>query len=210
MFNVLALGGMAASLLVSPVAAPSDDAAPPPASTGIGAVTVNGSGCPSGTATAITSRDGRSLTVTYDGYYVWRGDGAAATDFRRNCQISMQVTAPEGYTYSISSADYRGFAYLAEGATATQIASYYFQGSSNTTALRHNFTGPMSDFWHNTDSRSDLAPLGYAPCGQQRNLNVNTELRVAPGTSDPEAGSFVTMDSTVIYRLVWQRCPASS
>lgn len=207
MFNALALSGVVASLLVSPVAAQPD--APPAEPAAIGAVTVNGSGCPAGTATAIASRDNRSLTVTYDGYYAWRGSGASATEFRRNCQLSMQVRPPAGYTYTITSAEYRGFAYLAAGATAMQGANYYFQGVSETTSLRHNFTGPMTDFWRTTDSSSELRELGYAPCGNLRNLNINTELRVSPGSADPEATSFITMDSTLVYRLSWRRCPAA-
>ncbi len=51
--------------------------------------------------------------------------------------------------------------------------------------------------------------LVYTPCGQQRVLNVNTELRVDPGT----AGSNVSMSMTTtegdvdtLFNLKWERC----
>jgi hypothetical protein len=57
-----------------------------------------------------------------------------------------------------------------------------------------------------------VAALVFAPCGVQRNLNVNTELRVSAGTSDPTSTtSFMVMDSTdgslsTVYHLTWMQC----
>lgn len=77
--------------------------------------------------------------------------------------------------------------------------------------MSHSFVGPYSDDWQTTD-KTDVAALVYAPCGELRNLNVNTELRVGAGTSDPtETTSFMSMDSTdasvsTVYHLSWKTC----
>jgi hypothetical protein len=103
----------------------------------IDVITVNGSGCPAGTAAVAVSPDNTAFTVTYSNYTAQVGVGAGPTD---------------------------------------------------------------------------LAALVFAPCGVQRNLNVNTELRVAAGTSDPtQTTSFMTMDSTdgaitTTYHFAWQQC----
>lgn len=120
---------------------------------------------------------------------------------------------PQGFTYAIASADYRGFAALQSGANSTEKASYYFQGSSSTAAITHPFRGPYNDNWQATDV-TDWAQLVWAPCGVQRNFNINTELRVNAGTSTPGSTSFMTMDSTdgdisTVYHLAWKECPAS-
>jgi len=116
-----------------------------------------------------------------------------------------------GFTYAIASANYRGFASLAAGATGLERANYFFQGQAPTSFIQHPFAGPMADDWQSTDT-TDLAALVFAPCGVQRNLNINTELRVAAGTSDPtRTTSFMTMDSTdgqitTTYHFAWMQC----
>jgi hypothetical protein len=140
------------------------------------------------------------------------GVGAAPTDFRKNCQISLVVHVPQGFTYAIGKADYRGFASLAPGASAIQRANYYFQGQSQTSWKTHEWTGDMSDDWQSTDT-TDLAALVYHPCGALRNFNINTELRVNKGTSDTrKTTSFIAMDSTdgaidTVYHFHWATCP---
>ncbi len=71
------------------------------------------------------------------------GPGAKPTDFRKNCQLSLIVHVPHGFTYAVASADYRGYAHLEKGANAMQKASYYFQGSSDTAARTHAFRAPV-------------------------------------------------------------------
>ncbi|PWJ09184.1 DUF4360 domain-containing protein [Streptomyces sp. NWU49] len=99
----------------------------------------------------------------------------------------------------------------AQGTQGTQRASYYFQGSSNTECRTRPFTGPLDDNWQATDT-TDWAQVVWAPCGVQRNFNINTELRVSAGTTSPGEVSFLTMDSTdgdisTVYHLAWKECP---
>ncbi|MGG8405724.1 DUF4360 domain-containing protein [Streptomyces sp. 12297] len=173
--------------------------------------TVNGSGCPRDTAAVAVSQDNTAFTVTYSQYLAQVGGGVPATAARRNCQLNLVVHVPHGFTYAIASADYRGYASLARGANGTAKASYYFQGSPQTASREHPFGGPYDDNWQATDS-TDWAQLVWAPCGGQRNFNINTELRVRPGTSAPGSVSYMTMDSTdgdisTVYHLAWRECP---
>ncbi|TDB75343.1 DUF4360 domain-containing protein [Actinomadura sp. KC216] len=170
--------------------------------------TVNGSGCPAGTAAVAPSSDATAFTVTYSDYMAQAGGDSNPTDMRKNCQISMQINIPQGFTYAIASADYRGFAHLAKGASGMERANYYFQGMSQTTPKSHNINGPYSNNWQFTD-RTDVAELVWKPCGEQRNLNVNTELRVNKGSS--KETSFMSFDSTdgsikTIYHISWKKC----
>ncbi|MGW0546067.1 DUF4360 domain-containing protein [Streptomyces altiplanensis] len=215
----LLAGGAAAALLASTLFAQGASAAPgtgivaPPDKIVIEIATVNGSGCPQGTAAVAVSPDNTAFTVTYSEYLAQVGLGAKPTDFRKNCQLNLIVHVPHGFTYAVASADYRGYARLQAGATATQKASYYFQGSPDTASRTHPHTGPYDNNWQATDE-TDWGQLVWAPCGAKRNFNINTELRVSAGTSDPaKTNSFIAMDSTdgdikTIYRLAWKECPA--
>lgn len=204
-------------LFVSPASADGflDDPVPPPDdSFVIDIVTVNGSGCPPGSAAVAVAPDNTAFTVTYSTYLAQVGVGSKPTDFRKNCQLNVLVHVPQGFTYGIARADYRGFASLAAGASAIQRSSYYFQGTPNTDIRTHNFAGAMEDNWQTSDE-TDVSSMEMHPCGAMRTLNINTELRVNAGTSNPaNTTSFLAMDSTdgainTVYHFHWKHCPQS-
>ncbi|MEV6671178.1 DUF4360 domain-containing protein [Streptomyces sp. NPDC051162] len=207
------IGGAAVALVAASFTPSSAaDRVPPPDKVVIDVVTVNGSGCPAGTAAVAVASDNSAFTVSYSNYLAQVGVGAKPTDGRKNCQLGLNVHVPQGFTYAIAQADYRGFAHLESGATGLEKASYYFQGMSNTTSVSHRFAGPADDDWQTTDV-TDSSSLVYAPCGASRILNVNTELRVGAGTSDPSTTtSYMAMDSTdgsvnTLYHFAWKQCP---
>ncbi|MEE6258314.1 DUF4360 domain-containing protein [Plantactinospora sonchi] len=206
MFNVTAVSGVLAALLASTVA--TGPSALLDEKIAISVETVNGSGCPAGTANVSTAADNTAFTITYSDYLAQAGGGARPTDARKNCQLNLRVQVPQGLTYAISQVDLQGFAHLRRGATGLQVSHYYFTGMSATAQTSHEFTGPYSDDWRATDR---AATLVYAPCDQQRLLNINTELRVDAGSADAESTSFMTMDSTrgsvrSVYHLSWRQC----
>lgn len=177
----------------------------------VAVVAANGSGCPRGTADVVASPDGKAFTVTYSRFTAQVGKGAKPIDFRKNCQLALNVRVPQGYTYAIAGVDHRGFVSLARGATATQTALYYFQGERRTGRIRHSFAGPAGRDWQRSDNIAVRA-LSFLPCGQRRNLNLNTELRVSAGRSNPRrTTSLITMDSTdghvdTVYHVAWKKC----
>ncbi|KAF4408343.1 MULTISPECIES: DUF4360 domain-containing protein [Streptomyces] len=215
MSGVLLAGGAAAALFASTLAGSAMSVEPtstvPDEKIVVGVNTVNGSGCPAGTAAVAVSPDNTAFTVTYSDYLAQVGVGAQPTDSRKNCQLNLDVHVPGGFTYAIASVDYRGYAHLEKGASGLQKASYYHQGSPETASSTHEFKGPFSDNWQTTDS-TDYGELVWAPCGVDRNVNINSELRVSGGESNTkESTSFMTMDSTdgavsTEYHIEWKKC----
>jgi hypothetical protein len=208
MLTAMAATGLALSMITSGVSAPTSP--PPSGQITVDVVTVNGSGCPAGTAAVAVAKDNSAFTVTYSTYTAQTGPQSSPVDIRKNCQLALRVHVPQGFTYAIAEADYRGFAALASGATGMEQANYYFQGTAPTARVPHRFSGPFQDDWETVDA-TDVASLVFAPCGVDRLLNVNTELRVAAGSSDPASTSFMTMDSTdgsfhSTYHFEWKQC----
>jgi hypothetical protein len=178
----------------------------PPDGVTVEVVTVNGSGCPSGTATSSVSDDAKEFFVSYDSFVVRVGVGAAGTDFRRNCQLNLRIHVPEGYSYAITGVDHRGFAALAAGASAVVRTVYYFSGQSASTSITHSLGGPFHGYWIDN---ARVWSWDFSPCGAERNLNINTSLRMSVGTSNPATtSSLMTVDETVsnVYGLVWRQC----
>ncbi len=183
---------------------------PPTDKVVVDVVSVNGSGCPAGSAAVSVSPDNTAFTVTYSNYLAQVGPNTKPTDFRKNCQLGIVVHVPQGFTYAIASADYRGFAHLEPGASGQERANYYFQGMSQTKTVAHKLAGAYNDDWQNTDT-TDIGALSFEPCGEERNFNINTELRVDAGSSDRSKTSFMTMDSTdnsltTTYHFAWKDC----
>jgi hypothetical protein len=204
----VALGGLLCASVAAPAAASVDDrAGRPTGQVVIEVVKVNGSGCRAGTAAVAVSPDNTAFTVTYNGYLVQAGAGADKKDLQKDCKLTLKVGVPQGFTYTIPSIDYRGFAHLEPGATGQANASYFFQGADQTVTMSHPFTAPMDDDWLVTDTST----AAFEPCGKQRALNIDTELEVGAGSSDPKTTSFMSMDSTdgslhTTYHLAWKAC----
>jgi hypothetical protein len=205
MLNLAAIGIVVVSL-VSAVPAP-----PPPDRVRIEVVKVNGSGCRPRTAAAAISPDGEAFTVTYSEYLAQVGVGAKPNDYRKDCRLTLRLDIPPGFTYTIESVDYRGFAQLERGASGVQRASYHFQTQPKPSPVDHPFAGPFDDGWQTTD-HTRPGDQSWAPCGQSRKLMIDTELEVNAGTSDPRTTtSLLVMDSTdgsvaSTYHFVWRRC----
>ncbi|MEV4331888.1 DUF4360 domain-containing protein [Streptomyces sp. NPDC049597] len=216
MFRTMFIGGATAALVATFTPSWGTTAVvnspTPPGKVTIDLVSVNGSGCRPGSATVAVAPDNTAFTITYSEYLAQVGKGAKPTDFRKNCQLGLNVYAPQGFTYAIAKADYRGFASLQNGASATQRASYYFQGMSQTAYRGHRFHGPLQGNWQVSDTAA-IHALVHKPCGEQRNFNINTELLVDGGRSDTtNTTSFMAMDSTdgsftTKYHFAWKKCP---
>ncbi|CAM5309908.1 hypothetical protein SAVIM338S_00588 [Streptomyces avidinii] len=209
-----AVAGSLLALLPAPVAgaaggpgavvAPSDEVT-------VDVATINGSGCRPGSATVAVAEDNSAFTVTYSEYLAMAGGKSAPTDGRKNCLLSLLVHVPQGYTYAVAQVDYRGFGSLQKGAIGTQKASYYFQGMKQTEYRTHKFRGALEDNWQASDT-TGIEALVFAPCGEQRNFNINTELRAEVGTSDTSKTSYMALDSTdgsinSVYHFSWKKCP---
>jgi Domain of unknown function (DUF4360) len=172
--------------------------------------TVNGSGCPAGTATVTVSHDNTGFHVAYHSFRARIGGSSTVVDARKNCQLGLLVHVPQGFTYAIAEANYGGRAHLADGVSGLERANYYFQGSPDNNYVDHPFDGPFNGPWRTTD-KTPVAELVFAPCGVSRILNVNTELRLKADTADPRP-SFMSMTSTdgnieTIYHFAWKTCP---
>jgi hypothetical protein len=197
-----------AAIPLAPGVASADDSSPPSSKITLDVVTVNGSGCPAGTATATMNSDNTGFRINYTAFRAEDGGTAAPTDFRQNCQVNLNVHIPSGFTFAVARADYWGKAHLEAGATALERSNYYYQSTSDNNYVDHSFTGAYDGTWHAIDV-TEVAELVYAPCGVVRNLNINTELRVNSGTST--AKSWISMrgsdgEAYTFVNFAWKTC----
>lgn len=201
------------SALMISLCASSAAADPPPTEpVRVDIVAANGAGCSAGRFLFAVAPDNTALHVLYTDILVQVGVGARPTDARKNCVLSLLVHPPPGFTYAISESDYFGFASMADGATGTLRTGQFFQGESPRPLVSHTLAGPLDGEWRFSDT-ADPTALRFAPCDAPATLNLQVDLRMAVGTSDPtRTNSLMNMDIPdvggvpTVHRLVWKRC----
>jgi Domain of unknown function (DUF4360) len=207
-----ALVALAAALALSTgtahAATSVDSSVPPAGQVTLRVLSINGSGCAAGTATVTMLSDNTGFRVRYSDFRAQASGGSAPTDFRKNCQIGIQVDIPSGFTFAIARADYRGRAWLASGASALLRTNYYFQGSPGNNYVDHTFAGPLAGGWSASDV-TDASAIVYEPCGASAVLNVNSELRVDAASSS--ALNWIAMGASsgnvdTLVNFQWQQC----
>ncbi|MFE5867289.1 DUF4360 domain-containing protein [Streptomyces roseifaciens] len=213
MFRPLTAMGAAvafAASVFSPGAAAAAEI-PPPGTVVVAVATVNGSGCPAGSVAVAVAPDNTAFTLSFADVLARVGAGSKPSDALKNCQISLTIRPPQGYTYALGGADYEGAVHLAKGASGEVTVSNYVQGNPPAPRKR-TFVGPVSESWQLSDASY---PVVYAPCPVAQYVHLSFALRVNAGTSDTSTTSFLSLESAdggsahLVQHLAWKRCPGA-
>jgi hypothetical protein len=172
-------------------------------------LTYGGTGCKDGTVAASLSGDYEAITLIFDKYDAEIGGHADNSKKRRFCQILLDLEFPAGFSYSLVSLDYSGYASLDHGITAEQKSTYFFQGFAKDE--RYSFkTKIQGVFDGDYDRHDELEMLAWSPCDKKRGLNIVTTLQLANRRNKDGVG-LITLDSIegVVkekYGLRWRKC----
>jgi hypothetical protein len=183
---------------------------PDPAKVFVAGITYGGTGCPSGTVSTALSSDRTTFTMIFDKFVASSGPGVPVTEQRKNCQVNVDLRYPNGWSYSIVSVDYRGYAQLPAGVSATQKANYYFAGQTQQVSSESVFNGPYDNDYLSSD-KIPISAYIWSPCGAISRGNVNAQVRLSGNAAALSRGAQVTVDSIdgkvkQIYGLQWRRC----
>ncbi|KAF9474913.1 hypothetical protein BDN70DRAFT_884344 [Pholiota conissans] len=218
MFNLLSGGTLLAFALAS-FAAPQRDTSPPvtvpvsvPAPPGfnITGLGVNGSGCPPGSTYYLLNVDKTAVTVTFSQFFAEAGPGISISSNRKNCQLTFGVNVPPGFTYGVSTVDYRGYYQLDKGVTASQQSIYYFQGQLTQATARSDLVGPVDGADYTYRDEFDLVSTVTSPCGVSSVMNIQSDLRTS-NSANPKGAGYIATDSidtalTTTFNFQWQKC----
>ncbi|KAL1612766.1 hypothetical protein SLS60_000995 [Paraconiothyrium brasiliense] len=182
-----------------------DTSSAPPAFK-INKVISGGSGCPQGSIDIDWTNNGILPIYFSKDFTATVGPSVTADQSRKNCQINIDISYSAGYSYSVYSADYTGWANIDSGVKGTVAAHYYFSGEQATGSTSLTLQGPYSGKYVKKD---DVAVSVWSPCGQQSLLNVNAEVALTPMGSyasgqlavNKETGRFASQ----LY-IQWRQC----
>jgi hypothetical protein len=165
-------------------------------------VTFEGDGCPEGTASAGISEDGQMMTASFSAFRAEVGPDVPDPAIARGCVTRVQVNVPQGWSYTLDSADQRGYVLLDENAGAVRKAGYLISGTSEARILSEWF-GPV-DQPYNFRDISEQDPLPWSPCGGGQELLVRTRLTVDVG-DQPERSADINLTNIDVV-LRWRFC----
>lgn len=173
-------------------------------------LTLSGSGCAASTVNSHMSSDAKAFTLLFDDFIAEVGPNVPQGKQRSKCRVIIDLQFPQGWSYTLFKADYRGFADLDSGVTATQTSKYYFQSSANNyQSFQSVFEGSYYDDYLLTD-QIPMNEVVWSPCGKTKFLNIETELAI-DNEKNRNNGGMITLDSMDgsfyhKYGIRWLRC----
>ena len=166
-----------------------------------------GTGCPQGTVSATLSPDAKQLSILFDQFVAEAGRASGKTIDRKNCNVTIPVHVPQGFSVSIIQLDYRGFNSIPAGGMSQFNVEYFFAGSRGIRYTK-SFYGPQDEDYlvRNTLEATGLV---WSACGADVNLRVNTSVLAKTNYRKEQTMSTldsIDVDSGMIYHLQWRRC----
>lgn len=182
---------------------------PVPAGVGMTGITFSGTGCSSANADAMISPDGQALTVFFSEFTVATPASQKAAAYKRSyCDVKMTVSAPQGWTYAVVGADYRGYGAIGNKskvaftvAHATDSIGWQYQKPMTK-------VGPFADEFlesrtFNADSRS------WAPCTtKERFINLRSIVDLWSAKGNADLFTVDSLDSSLSskFSIQWRQC----
>lgn len=175
-------------------------------------VIVNGSGCPTGTATVLAtpSTPGGPVDyfqVTYDEFIAGtdRDNGQKQRVF---CNIAIDLQFPQGWSYSILETETDVWAELVRGHWARASLQYQFRNVPGRGSVRtRQQRGPWSD---QVQFKDKFGQVVWSPCNKTIPVNLKTTIQVGGRSRsgdhsemgvDQQSGLFKTE-----WNFRWRRC----
>lgn len=172
-------------------------------------ISYQGTGCPSGTVGHSLSADAQSFTIIFDEYFVEAyGEEGISIKNNKNCTLNVDLQAPLGWSYSLFSLQFRGYAYLDNKTKGWQSVKYTIKGEETVNLGKLNFKGPFEDDYQRV-TEIPVETLVWSKCDKNRKkISIKTNIGVKT-KGDGEA--FLTMDSTdggirQKYGIIWKNC----
>jgi len=119
-----------ALLSVLAIAASVSAQGPDPSQVYVEGIKYAGSGCPQGTMSQSIAADRQTFTLIFDKHVATIGNGVPITENRKNCQINVGLRFPKGFSFSVFSSQYRGYAQIDKGVHGQHKSTLYFAGQT--------------------------------------------------------------------------------
>jgi len=178
-------------------------------------VRLSGSGCGPATASAVTTTDGKTLSVIFDNYSVEIGQGSAnpqAQTLQKNCRVMVDVDVPAGFQYALEQTDYRGFVAMPASAYGMHRFVQNVPSQPIVSMREAQLRGPLNQNYQ-VSMKQKPGRYIYSACNaKMQTIDLMSQLMVAylPNTTDRSIAmiNLDTIDTNVAssFQFSWRRC----
>ncbi|GBG77863.1 hypothetical protein CBR_g25795 [Chara braunii] len=165
-----------------------------------------GTGCPPDSTRSLVSADQRFLTVLFSSFNVSTGNPGGR---RKNCRLAVNLIYPAGFTFTLVTVRFQGYADLEPGVNGTLAAAYYFSDIGEPVKTLRNLPSPKADYFDYADNFTNLI---YPQCNSTSvMIIINSEARVVPPPPPSSMSGSIGVDSqdvslTQSFGLSWKIC----
>jgi hypothetical protein len=169
-------------------------------------VSLLGSGCPAGSADVQIDATKTLMEITFSEYIIQTGPGTRASDWRKNCKLTLNMEFDQGFQFSTLTTDMKGFAQIPAGARGQCQNTFDFTGITGQVNYVMSLPGEMEG---NFDLRADPDIISWSPCGGTTAImNMNTQCNISP----TQQQALIAVDRisgkiTVNIAIQWRMCP---
>jgi len=158
-------------------------------------IRAQGTGCQPGSVSTAISPDAKIFSLLFDRYEIRAGGSDPKVD-KKTCEIDVEFSVPSGWSFTLSSADYRGFADVQAGATAFHEVLYTFDKFQNFAG-----TGVAPGF--SSSSSKEFVPR--PPVGRTGSFSFSArEFR------GPLSQEYSIHNELPVQKLAWSPCDSSA
>lgn len=178
-------------------------------------VRLAGSGCGPASASAVTTADGKTLSLIFDNYSVEIGNGSAnpqSASLQKECRVMIDVDVPAGYQYALEQTDYRGFVALPSSAYGMHRFVQNVPSQPIVSMREAQLRGPLNQNY-TVSIKQKPGRYVYSAChAKVQTIDLMSSLMVAylPNTADRSIAqiNLDTIDTNVAssFQLSWRRC----
>lgn len=176
------------------------------------AVAQEGSGCPEGSYSVITSPDGSTVSILFSQFNIASSTNAVSGAQRKACRITSPLNLPAAYSIGVYKVDYRGFAKLAAKQEAGLTVQYFLgpHDSAHGRVFKRKIKGPHENDYLFTENIG-AGQMKRVGCGASAMLDVSIELSLDGERGAGEAlASLDTSDAApgaaLVYHLNLKKC----
>jgi hypothetical protein len=178
-------------------------------------VRLTGSGCGPATATAVTTADGKTMSVIFDNYAVEIGNGSSnpqARSLQKDCRVMIDVDVPAGFQYALEQTDYRGFVALPASAMGMHRFTQNVPSQPIVSMREAQLKGPINQNY-SVSIKQKPGRYIYSACNTKvQTIDLMSQIMVAylPNTTDRSIAmiNLDTIDTNVAssFQFSWRRC----
>ena len=180
-------------------------AAVAPSSVRVVGVSLLGSGCPAGTADVQIDATKTLMEVTFSEYIIQTGPGTKASEWRKNCKLTLNLAFDEGFQFATLATDMKGFAQIPKNAKGLCTNTFDFTGVAGQTTYSASLPGPREGPF-TLSAAPDVT--SWSQCGGTTSImNMNTQCNISP----TQQQALIAVDRisgklTVNISVAWRKC----